>query len=215
MKRNQSGFTLVEIAIVLVIIGLLLGGVLKGQELIDNTRVKSLQNDLNGLSAAINGYRDRYNAIPGDDAAALTHGWVFTAAPTAGNGDGLITGTVSLTAPSNEEIWMWQELRAAGFITGDMNNNTAATVLPRSSLGTAMDVGQGQYALAGLTSCVEGVPAKIAYLYDIKYDDGKNNTGSIRAGVGGNPASSSAAPAADTTNYTETAAATFTVCRSI
>ena len=42
MKRNQSGFTLIEIAIVLVIIGLLLGGVLKGQELINSAKVKNL-----------------------------------------------------------------------------------------------------------------------------------------------------------------------------
>ena len=54
MKKAQSGFTLVEIAIVLVIIGLLLGGVLKGQEMIENARIKSIVNDMNGVSAAYN-----------------------------------------------------------------------------------------------------------------------------------------------------------------
>lgn len=44
-KRRQSGFTLIEIAIVLVIIGLLLGGILKGQELINSARVKNLASD--------------------------------------------------------------------------------------------------------------------------------------------------------------------------
>ncbi len=46
MKSQQSGFTLVEIAIVLVIIGLLLGGILKGQELINSAKVKNLANDI-------------------------------------------------------------------------------------------------------------------------------------------------------------------------
>ena len=47
MNNRQSGFTLVEIAIVLVIIGLLLGGVLKGQELITQAKIKNVANDLN------------------------------------------------------------------------------------------------------------------------------------------------------------------------
>ena len=59
-RKAQSGFTLVEIAIVLVIIGLLLGGVLKGQELIENGRVKNAANDMNGIVAAYNSYLDRY-----------------------------------------------------------------------------------------------------------------------------------------------------------
>ena len=66
-RRAQSGFTLVEIAIVLVIIGLLLGGVLKGQELIENGRVKSAAADMNGITAAYNSYLDRYRKLPGDD----------------------------------------------------------------------------------------------------------------------------------------------------
>ena len=66
-RQAQSGFTLVEIAIVLVIIGLLLGGVLKGQELIENGRVKNAANDMNGIVAAYNSYLDRYRKLPGDD----------------------------------------------------------------------------------------------------------------------------------------------------
>ena len=73
MKRNQSGFTLIEIAIVLVIIGLLLGGVLKGQELVNSAKVKSLANDFKNIPALIYGYQDKYRALPGDDAKADTH----------------------------------------------------------------------------------------------------------------------------------------------
>ena len=65
MKR-QSGFTLVEIAIVLVIVGLLLGGVLKGQELIDNAKVRNTISRMDELKAAVYGFQDRFNALPGD-----------------------------------------------------------------------------------------------------------------------------------------------------
>ena len=52
MRLKQQGFTLVEIAIVLVIIGLLLGGILKGQEMIVQARIKNVINDFNGITAA-------------------------------------------------------------------------------------------------------------------------------------------------------------------
>src|SRR5450759_4610035 len=73
MKRNQSGFTLIAIAIVLVIIGLLLGGVLKGQELINSAKVKNLANDFKNIPVFIYGYQDEFKALPGDDALATTH----------------------------------------------------------------------------------------------------------------------------------------------
>lgn len=62
-KQNQQGFTLVEIAIVLVIIGLLLGGVLKGQELIKNAKIKAAASDINAYSVALIGYQDRYGDL--------------------------------------------------------------------------------------------------------------------------------------------------------
>ncbi|MBV5337209.1 MAG: prepilin-type N-terminal cleavage/methylation domain-containing protein, partial [Deltaproteobacteria bacterium] len=72
MKKQQSGFTLVEIAIVLVIIGLLLGGVLKGQELINSAKVKNFATDFRNIPLFIYGYQDKYRAIPGDDTAVAT-----------------------------------------------------------------------------------------------------------------------------------------------
>ena len=70
MKSQQSGFTLVEIAIVLVIIGLLLGGILKGQELINSAKVKNLAQDFKTVPLYIYGYQDRFKALPGDDPRA-------------------------------------------------------------------------------------------------------------------------------------------------
>src|SRR5690348_18355681 len=79
----ESGFTLVEIAIVLVIIGLLLGGILKGQEMITQAKIKNVINDFNGVTTAVTSYQDRYRALPGDDPNATTR-WT-TQAPASGN----------------------------------------------------------------------------------------------------------------------------------
>lgn len=92
MKMNQKGFTLVEIAIVLVIIGLLLGGILKGQEMITQAKIKNIISDFSGISAAFHGYQDRYRALPGDDLGAAAR-WATAPAATAGNGNGVVAGT--------------------------------------------------------------------------------------------------------------------------
>ena len=89
-NSTEAGFTLVEIAIVLVIIGLLLGGVLKGQEMITQAKIKNIINDFNGVTVAVTSYQDRYRAIPGDDQNAAAR-WT-TQAPASGNGNGIIAG---------------------------------------------------------------------------------------------------------------------------
>jgi type II secretory pathway pseudopilin PulG len=78
----QSGFTLVEGTIVLVIIGLLIGSILWGQELLLNGRSKAVIIEMNEIAAAVAAYQDRYQAIPGDDPMAQTR-WNWTAVPAA------------------------------------------------------------------------------------------------------------------------------------
>src|SRR5512146_3221329 len=106
MKRNAEGFTLIEIAIVLVIIGLLLGGVLKGQELITSARVRNLISQQDGIKAAYFGFQDRYRALPGDYPGAQAN-IPGCGACQQGDNNGQITGAEAISA--------WEHLSKAGF----------------------------------------------------------------------------------------------------
>ena len=117
MKTNQKGFTLVEIAIVLVIIGLLLGGILKGQEMITQAKIKNIISDFSGISAAFHGYQDRYRALPGDDLGAAAR-WATAPAATQGDGNGVVSGTYNnagaACAANVEACSWWDHLRRSG-----------------------------------------------------------------------------------------------------
>src|SRR5688500_8122041 len=116
MKARQTGFTLVEIAIVLVIIGLLLGGILKGQEMITQAKIKNVIADFSGVSAAYHGYQDRYRAIPGDDPNAATR-WAVAPVAFSGSGNGVVEGAYNVACPtplvaaSPESCDFWDNLR--------------------------------------------------------------------------------------------------------
>lgn len=180
MRRQQSGFTLVEIAIVLVIIGLLLGGVLKGQELITQAKIKNVANDLNGMSAAVYGYQDRYKRFPGDDNGAAAR-WTNPAAKD-GNGDGrvgasTITGILDCaSATSTENCEFWQHLRLAGFIGGD----AATKLAPQNAAGGVLQAQDGALGLSGLVVCSTNLSGKIANAIDAQFDDGKPGSGQVR-----------------------------------
>lgn len=179
--RQQSGFTLVEIAIVLVIIGLLLGGVLKGQELITNAKVKGLVNDYKGTAAAIYAYQDRYKALPGDDANAQAHLGTAVGVTncTGGNcGNGTINGNNN--AANGEPALLWQHLRVAGFVTGTPFSTTQNNAV--NSQGSMIGV-TGTQALYGGTLINRVVFAStagnLAQFVDNTMDDGYANNGSV------------------------------------
>lgn len=116
--RSQAGFNLIEIAIVLVIIGLLLGGVLKGQELITGARVRNLISQQDGIKVAYFGFVDRFRAPPGDYGMATTY---IAGATANGNGNYQIEfAAVACAAPcqSAEYIAVWEHLSRAGFVSG-------------------------------------------------------------------------------------------------
>ena len=167
--NKQNGFTLVEIAIVLVIIGLLLGGVLKGQEMIKNAEIRSVITDVGGITTAMYAYRDRYNAIPGDDGSGVTHTGVVSS---DGNGNGVLLD-VSGSAPA-EEANFFAHLRAVNLLTG------SGATLPSHSLGGELSVSNGTNGLSGNVICASAVDEADALIIDTKEDDGAYNTGTIR-----------------------------------
>ena len=217
IKRQQSGFTLVEIAIVLVIIGLLLGGVLKGQEMIENSRIKSVVADMRGVSSAYNSYFDRFHAVPGDELllTMTNRGWAAVA--TTGNGNGVLTVTPAQTfLNGGEEQSFWQVLRYAGFTSGDPTA-IGATALPKTGTGGLIGVTQAPYGMVGPAVCVSGLSTKQARGIDSVIDNSEiNNTGDAR-GINGaaNPlAPAAVAPAL--TQYNEAVILnTWTMCRPL
>ena len=225
MQRAQKGFTLVEIAIVLVIIGLLLGGILKGQEMITQAKIKNVVADFSGISAAYYGYQDRYRAIPGDDPNAATR-WTTAPIAIAGNGNGVVAGTynnacptVAVAATPETCLW-WDDLRRAGFVSGSgaaQPFNAVTGMLGvqtgdgagSTALGTAVGVG----GFAGLIICSANLPDKIAIAVDTQMDDGNIVNGTVRGQLQAAPNPNIAAVAAGA--YAETGTNVYTLCRSL
>src|SRR5664279_785240 len=140
MRSRQSGFTLVEIAIVLVIIGLLLGGVLKGQELINSAKVKNMTTDFKNAQVFIYGYQDKFRALPGDDANVTTHLTGATLATTPGTaGNAIIEGQWNSTTATDESYLFWQHVRLAGLAPGSTATGSASYI-PRNADGGQIGV---------------------------------------------------------------------------
>jgi prepilin-type N-terminal cleavage/methylation domain-containing protein len=215
MKKYQSGFTLVEIAIVLVIIGLLLGGVLKGQALIDSAKVKALANDMKAVQTAYYGYQDKFRAVPGDDAAAITHlgttvNNITIVNATASNGlinTGTWIGDATPVA-SNESALFWMHTRAAGLMTGNAGSGEATNSVG-GKLGITSTSAISTTTLTGTKFvCSGAIDGTLALQLDTMLDDGAPNTGSVQATAG---AAVVTAAAAATTYAASTA---YTVCMS-
>jgi prepilin-type N-terminal cleavage/methylation domain-containing protein len=190
MRAKQSGFTLIEIAIVLVIIGLLLGGVLKGQELIQNARVRNIIAQQDGIKAAFFGFQDRYRGVPGDYPANLANQNIPGAGTVCG-GDGN-----SLIDTTQESICAWYHLSKAGFITGNYTGTgTAADAnnSPSNPFGGLVQLifdnnyaTTGNLAGGGTLPSVHNIktgtniPATVLAEVDRKIDDGVPTEGSFR-----------------------------------
>ncbi len=121
---KQTGFSLVELAIVLIIIGLIVGGVLKGQDLIESARVNSIQTQLNEIRTAATTFLNKFDDLPGDipDPELLP-----ASADSDGDGNGRIDGdgdrigvdpTAGTTAGDNEPTAFWYHLIVAELIAG-------------------------------------------------------------------------------------------------
>jgi prepilin-type N-terminal cleavage/methylation domain-containing protein len=208
-RSNQAGFTLIEIAIVLVIIGLLIGGVLKGQELIINARIKSLANDMRSVQAMFFAYQDRYRALPGDDSQTAMRFPASGADPAAtnGNANGIIDGA-KFSDASTEAKAFWQHVRRANLATGSAAapDTAAAEYLPPHGFSGFIGVSSTMNinGLPGSASvCANNIPGQHAMTLVAAIDDGQADAGTVRVRAN--------ITTGTTTNTTVDAVATATV----
>jgi prepilin-type N-terminal cleavage/methylation domain-containing protein len=193
---KQKGFTLVEIAIVLVIVGLLIGGVLKGQEMITNAKLKRIESDNAGMAAAMFSYQDRYLQLPGDDREAGTRFTIYSAAggiaaKANGDGDGVIGPgdgwniTVDGTAwtdggliKGEEESKFFGHLRAAGLVPGGSGTDPAR---PTNAYGGLIGIQNGSLDIGGHVVIFGQIEGAIAKILEARLDDSDPVTGRIQS----------------------------------
>ncbi|HEC15715.1 MAG TPA: prepilin-type N-terminal cleavage/methylation domain-containing protein [Sedimenticola sp.] len=175
------GFTLVEIAIVLVIIGLLLGGVLKGQQMIENTKYKNFKQQIDSYRGAVYSFQDRYKALPGDFAQASTK----LTAPAGvtirnGNGNGQVQGGYC-SADNEEACIVWQHLILAGLIGGDASATGTNARRTHTYGGMISSIATGNWAngRTELKILMQGVPGDVAQRLDDELDDGNATSGDV------------------------------------
>ncbi len=237
MKHKQSGFTLIEIAIVLVIIGLLLGGVLKGQELINSARVKNLATDFRNIPVFIYGYQDRFRSLPGDDATIgtanthITGGTACAAGAKCVVGNGLIDGLWNDYDVNSEAYLFWQHVRLGGLTSGPTTVPGAPAAgdgyRPVNAAGGEIGIQSGTTVAANVPVfadaakllpihgtyiiCSPNILGKFAKQLDIQLDDGNTAGGSMLA----TPTAGYASGAVATATAAIDDAAVYTVCMGV
>lgn len=205
----NRGFSLVELSIVLVILGLLTGGILAGQSLIKGAELRAVSTEYNKFATAGSAFRDKYMALPGDMNNAVSfwgaqHATPSTCANTAsttaltcnGNGNGAIAYVMNV---SDENARAWQHMANAGLIEGTYSGIfvTADRYSPKSKFGgsnywqlgtygpfagntTTFATGdQGNTLYAADANTYVMFKAEEAWNIDTKMDDGKPATGRI------------------------------------
>ena len=189
--KKQTGFTLVEIAIVLVIVGLLIGGVLKGQEMITNAKLKRIESDNAGIAAAMFSYQDRYLQLPGDDSNAKSRFTAYAAA-TAGNINGNATGTIDGAwngenisdidiAGALETSLFFGHLRASGLVPGGGLDGTK----PTNAYGGQIGIQDGSLQISGHVTIFGAIEGPIATIVEARLDDGAPESGRIQSNISG------------------------------
>lgn len=177
--KSSRGFTLVELAIVLVIIGIILGAVLKGQELINNAKVKRVQNDLRGIEAAMWTYYDRAGRMPGDCNRDGNIGFSLGAGTTgqALAYSSLTTPTsdycASTTTGENDPNRAWSDMRAQRVLSYATPNTDLArhTFNDRFAVGSIGSGGNNYNAIV-----IYGIPTWAAKMIDVSIDGAADGT---------------------------------------
>jgi len=183
--NKQQGFTLVEIAIVIAIIGLLIGGVLKGQEMITSTKLKRIESDNANIMMSIFSYQDRYRQLPGDDSDASTRFSLYTdgtndpaPADINGNGDGRIDGNWQVSANA-ESANIWKHLRAANLLHGSGDDDSH----PVNAFGGKIGLRDSSLLISGHVIIFGSIDGPMAKILESRIDDTVPSTGRIQSDV--------------------------------
>jgi len=217
MTRHQSGNTS-RIAIIVasvIVLVVLLGWLFL--RFMESSRINQAITALNGTTAAVFAYQDRYGRTPGDDgpAASLAARGQVWSSVTAGDVDGrLDVGINQLFTGNGESGPFWQQLRAAGFWSGDPAV-AGQQALPRNPWGglisaLADDMGGG---LEGIKVCMSQVPGAAAQAIDIQMDDGDGAEGRLRATQGNRNANTNPSNVRLQVPYAENQV--YTICYSM
>jgi type II secretory pathway pseudopilin PulG len=188
--RQHHGFTLLESALGLVLVALLLATVLTVDALLAQSRAREFAREAAALAGAIQLYRARYGALPGDDPGAPSR-WPGVA---GGNGNGSLGGRYDQAPPSdpaalangaedNESLLAWWHLRRAGFLTGATDGAAAATTARLGISAGPLGLQTGAFGMTGTVVCAGGATGATAESIDRNLDDGSPHTGSVRAGA--------------------------------
>jgi type II secretory pathway pseudopilin PulG len=195
-----GGFTLLEFAVIVVIVGLMIVGVLKGQYLIHNARVHDIIAQQSAAEQAYLTFQDRYRALPGDYAEASVN--IGCAPCLNGNGNGRVEAATG--GAIHEDILAWHHLTAAGFLRGDYRMPDPAVSVPapdntpRNVFGGYLQiVFDSDWGYSANTTARHNiktgnyVPAEVLAEVDRKIDDGAPGAGrfqfSTYAGTGAAP----------------------------
>jgi prepilin-type N-terminal cleavage/methylation domain-containing protein len=197
-QKNQAGFSLIELAIVLIIMGLLIGGILKGRELIESARFKRVVSQLTEYRLATSSFIDRYEALPGDFSKASDF---INPQLKNGNGNSLIEG--GGLQSGGEALAFWSHLAASGFIgapgpEGQYLIGEFGKGAPATSIGGGFTIENSPHGLIGLWFILgtkngdHGDGALLtttqAMSLDKKLDNGYPTSGRVRAIDGSNVA---------------------------
>lgn len=215
-KTNmQKGFTLIEIAILLIIIGLFFGGMLQGQQLIENSQLKQALRGINSTATAVLAYQASYNSLPGDDGPVVSlhsRGERWALVRGAGDADGLLEVSNPQTFNGdNESGAFWQHLKAAGLISGNPADS-GTLALPRNPWGGLLGINTANMGgnLTGSKVCLSQVPGSAAFSLDKELDDGLGDSGRFRATLGSSGVNTNPSNAALAVPYSEDSI--YTIC---